>query len=174
MPAASYRALTHNERHLKGIGAAATSAADGITAADLLVAERMAKTTVDGWLVALCGGVRGPAIVAEFAGATEANIDPLIADLADLHASAIVWEWYEKRNFGNVSRADAPLLRSATLREMAVAAASKIERSGKTVKVDGTVRRLKYAPLEQGAVAGGPMYGKTYFSTPDDLEAEDL
>lgn len=174
MPANSYRALAHNERHLKGIGDAASTAADGITLGDLLDAEVAAKNSIDGWLLAVCGGVRGAAIIAEFEAATADTIDPEIADLADLYASALVWEWYEKRNFGNVSRADAPVLRSATLREQAVAKASQIERSGKVWTTTKDVRRLRYAPLEQGPVGGGPMYGKTYFPTPDDLAAEDL
>lgn len=175
MPANSYRALAHNERHLKGIGDAAASPSDGITQNDLLEAEAMAKNTIDGWLLAVCGGVRGKAIVDEFeAAASDLTIDPAIRDVADLLASAIVWDWYEKRNTGNVSRADTPILRSVTLREQATAEAAKIERAGKLLKADKTVRRLRYAALEQGVAGGGPLYGKTYFPTPDDLEPEDV
>ncbi len=175
MPAETYRTLAHNERHLKGIGDPAPTPDAGITASDLLEAERMAKTKVDSWLLALCGGVRGKATILEFEAAVdEADIDPEIRDLADLLASSIVWDWYEKRNTGNVSRADTPILRSTTLTEQAVSAAMKVERAGKTWKADKTVRRLKYGPLEQGPVGGGPMYGKTNFPTPTDLAGTDV
>lgn len=175
MPATSYKPLAHNERHLKGIGEPAPTPDAGITANDLLEAERQAKNTIDGWLLGVCGPSRASTIIAEYVAATDpADVDPEIADLADLYASSIVWGWYETRNFGNVTRADAPLLHSTTLKQMAVEKAERIESAGKILKADGTVRRLRYSKWEQGPVGGGPMMGKTYFPTPDDLLPSDV
>lgn len=163
MPAASYCVLTHDARYLKGIGAAESTQPAGITAADLLQAERLAKDAIDGWLVGVARATRGAAIVAELTAAPQASVDPEIVNLADLKASAIIWEWYETRNFGNITQADAPTLKSTQLKEDAVAKASGIEEAGILIKADRTIRRLRYSGLEQGMVVGGPMSGGSHF-----------
>jgi len=160
MPAASYCALELGARYLAGI-----PADNGfITAPMLLEAEAKARTTINTWLLAICGETTGKTIIAALTAATETNVDPDIKDLADLHASGIVREWYEIRNApqGEDSEAakDSP---AAKIKDSAVAKAKSIAMAGKVMKVDGTVRRLRYAAREQGPAAGGPMAGGSYF-----------
>lgn len=158
MPAASYKPLAANERHLKGLGALATTEAAGIEASTLLDAELQAKNKIDAWLLALCGAARGKAIIDEFVAADADEIDPLIADLADLRASSIVWGWYEARNHANVPFGERPRPSEADrLLKMAIDLAASIERSGKTLDSTGAVRRLRYSKWEQGPAVDGPM-----------------
>lgn len=174
MPAASYKSLAFDERHLKGIGNAAATPAEGVTLGDLLEAERMAQNKINSWLLAVCGGVRGAELAGVYTAATEAEIDPEIADLADLIASSIVWGWYQRRNSANIARSDAPVSMEDSLMDQAIAKGEQIRASGKILKADGTLRRLKFAAREQGPVGGGPMYGKTHFPQPSWMTPEDL
>lgn len=160
MPAASYCALTLDRRYLAGIG----TDNGFITAPMLLEAEAKAKNTIDTWLLGLCGETTGKTIIAALVALNNANVDPDIKDLADLHASAIVRKWYEQRSAPQGEDSESPRVSpAADIADKAVAKARAIATSGKVMKADGTVRRLRYAAREQGPAAGGPMSGGSYF-----------
>lgn len=160
MPAASYRALVADTGPLVGVVLDVE-----IDAADLLKAELQAKTTIDTWLLGMCGAARGSEIVDEFEAADEDAIDPDIAELAELYGVSIVRRWVEAKNFGNVQSGDAPRTPTAGEKalEEAKAKAKAIFLAGKVRKAAGGYRRLRYGPREQGPSAGGPMAGGSFF-----------
>lgn len=163
MPLETYVTLEANKRHLKGVTVSETQA-NGIVPADLLDAEAKAFTRINDWILSFTGAKAGKAIVDIFKAGPITVVDKSIIDLADLLASAYVWEWWEVRNFRDAQRGEEPYTpRYKELQEQALKLARGIERSGKTMKPDGTVRRWKYGPHEQGPIVGGAMVRGSYF-----------
>lgn len=160
-PLTSYKTLTHDERHLKGVGLVAASSDAGITADDLIEAERIAKNTIDSWIIMLAGATRGAAIIDAFEAGDLDDLPGDIGDLADLHASAVVWGWYQRRNTSNVQRSEAPEDIQQKIVDMAVALAQRIQTSGKIRSPDGSILRIRMGP--PGPAVGGPMASGSMF-----------
>lgn len=161
----SYRTLEFDKRHLKGL-TAGPSAAGGIVQADLTDAEVTTYARVNEWIIEITGANRGKSII-DSLDDTADLVDASIEELADLIASAYVWERWTARNFGTQPENEQPGLRPEPkheqLQKAAVKLAMGIKRSGKTRKKDGTIRRWRYGPLEQGPAIVGPMSSGSLF-----------
>jgi hypothetical protein len=164
----SYYTLTVNVGELKFLTALATTAAQGITQADLTAAELWARDRINLWIVRVAGETRGATIVAEFLNAVaQTDVDPAIRHLAELLAAARILREYEARSFINQGPAAGDPLRrkdwEETLSE-AISLAKEIERARKTIKADGTVRRWGMGRGQQGPVVNGPLTNGSHFS----------
>lgn len=163
-PLTSYKNLAAQTRYLNGIASLGAAQSDGVTQADLTACESRAKTAIDQWLLGVCGETQGLAVIVALESLSISNVDPAIADLADLLGSSYAWKMYETRNQANIPRGEAPpMSQSETLRKQAVDAANSIQASGKTITVAKTVRRLRYSKYEQGPAVGGPMANGSLF-----------
>jgi hypothetical protein len=155
----SYKPLTAGEGYLKWLPTLETSSDRGITPDDLLSAELWARDKVNIWLVRMAGPNTGQQIVTEFLN--DANpIDPAIAHIAEIVASARISQTWEDRQFDSAGP-DAQTQRR-TYREIldeAIGLMGEIRQTGYTVKSNGTLRRLRLGTLQQGPIVAGPMSG---------------
>lgn len=164
----SYFNLTVNVGELKWLRTLAASEATGIAQADLDAAELWARDKINLFLVEVAGERVGGALVAEFlAMASNATVDPVIRHLAELLASAKILREYEARAFVDQGTLGGDSLRRRDWQEVqaeAVALGNKISRTRKTLKADGTVRRLGMGRGQQGPLVNGPMTSGSHFS----------
>jgi len=163
----SYHTLAVNVGELKFLTALAGTAAQGITQADLDAAEGWARDRINLWIVRVAGETKGGVIVSEFLNAVaQSALDPAIRHLAELLAAARILREWEARNFINQGPAAGDPLRredwQKTLGE-AISLAREIERSRKTIKADGTVRRWGLGRGQQGPVVNGPLTNGSHF-----------
>lgn len=163
----SYYPLKVARGELKHIPALANEPSKGITQEDLDKAELDARDKVNEFIVKLAGAKTGGAIVTEFiAAAAYTSVDPAFRHLAELTAAAQILEMWERQNGAPEMGMDDGQRRSTDadkVRKKAVMLAREIAESRKTLKADGSVRRLRYAKNEQGPIVNGPLLRGSYF-----------
>ena len=160
----TYYELTFNVGELKAIEEA-TSSANGITEADLTLAEAHALDRVNQVILRVCGAVKGASIVAEFLDDTN-DLDPIITQLAELIAAAEVLEKWERFNYSKEAREDRRMTSGIDVdhvRGRATQIVKDILDAGGTFKTDGTFRRWVLAPTQQGPRVSGPLVKGSYF-----------
>lgn len=159
MPSASYKTLTIGQGRLKWATTGTQAGTAALTPADVLAAEATAKARVDEFILQTAGAVTGLVIVQEFTAADEADVDPIVRDLAGLLAVAILLDEWDKRN--KFPQGAPAWMQGKSEKEKALeeanAVAYRIAASGKTMKADGlSIRRWRGGRLEDGPVVGGP------------------
>lgn len=164
----SYYNLTVNVGEVKWLRNLAAGADAGITQADFDAAELWARDKINLFLIDVAGETRGGAVVAEFlAMASNSTVDPVIRHLAELLAAAKILRQYESRAFIDQGAVGGDQLRRRDWQEVhaeAIALGNKIGKTKKTIKADGTVRRLGMGRGQQGPMVNGPMTSGSHFS----------
>jgi len=164
----SYYNLVANQGEVKWLRTLAASSDAGITQEDFDAAELWARDKINLFLIEVGGEKVGGAVVAEFlALGSNATVDPAIRHLAELLAAAKILRQYESRNFIDQGSLGGDQLRRRDWQEVhaeAIALGNKISRSKKTIKADGTVRRLGMGRGQQGPLVNGPMTSGSHFS----------
>ena len=158
----TYYALDFNRGELKQV-TEATAGANGVDTADLVLAEKNALDRINQCIGRIAGPVNAAVIIAAYMDDT-GTLDPIIAQLAELVASADILEQYERYNKsdegqdGQTQRTDADAVRGR-----ATAIIKDIVDSGGTWTSAQVFRRWYYPKGSQGPRASGPMAGGSRF-----------
>lgn len=164
----SYKTLAINTGELKFQRALAATQDAGITQGDLDAAELWARDRINLWIIRVAGEIKGAAIVSEFLGAvSETAVDPVIRHLAEKIAAAVILRLVETRDLKDQGPSGSDQLRRKDWTEVqgeAVALANLIDKTKKTIKADGSVRRWGLGRGQQGPVVNGPMTSGSRFT----------